>query len=434
MKIAIVSQPFDLVPPRGSGSVGLWVDEVAKRLAGRHDVTVYSPLAADRPAEETRDGIRHVRLSTDRDARIARRVRRLERGLRRLTGRPVEIFHRFYYFSPFFYRCWIRAVARALRRDAPDAILLHNFSHFAPIVRRLNPDARIVLAMHCDWLVELEPKRVERRLRSVDAVTGCSRYIAEGVARSFPAYAERCHPLHNGSDTMRFAGAEDMDPRVRALRESLGLGDAPVLLFTGRVCPEKGVHVLIEAMERVRAELPRATLLVVGAISGQPPSPLWFRAPDATLRELERLRADYGERLRAAAEPHGDHVRLLGAVPNDQLAPYYAAADVFVHPAIWNEPFGMTLTEAMACGRPVVSTRAGGIPEVVQEGETGLLADPGDPVTLADGLLELLRDPARAKQMGALGFARVRATFTWEHTAHALEAVFASAEERECSR
>jgi glycosyltransferase involved in cell wall biosynthesis len=350
--------------------------------------------------------------------------------VRRITGRRVEIFYRFYYFSPLFYRSWILAVARALRSDAPDAILLHNFSHFAPIVRRLNPTARIVLAMHCDWLVELEPKVVERRLRSVDAVTGCSGYIAQGVARRFPPFAARCHPLHNGSDTRRFARASEEDPGVRELRQSLDLGDGPVLLFTGRVCPEKGVHVLLEAMKRVRAAEPGATLLVAGPIANQPPSPLSFSKPDAWLRELEALRPDYRERLRSAAEAHGDRVRLLGPVPNDQLAPYYAIADVFVHPAIWNEPFGMTLTEAMACGCPVVSTRAGGIPEIVREGETGLLADPGDPDTLADALLELLRDPDRAKEMGARGFDRVHSTFTWEHTARTLEAVFERLPER----
>ncbi len=92
---------------------------------------------------------------------------------------------------------------------------------------------------------------------------------------------------------------------------------------------------------------------------------------------------------------------------------------------MWNEPFGMTLADAMAFGCPVVSTRAGGIPEIVVDGETGLLAEPGDPTSLARAIVELARDPAMRREMGRQGRARRAAHFTWELSAASLDRVLA---------
>ena len=277
--------------------------------------------------------------------------------------------------------------------------------------------------MHCDWLVELEPRKARRWIRTADAICGCSDHVAKGVASRFPEHAQRSHAIFNGSNPERFVENPGMRERANALQTKLGLNDRTVILFVGRVCPEKGVHVLVEAMHRVVQQRDDAVLLVVGGVSQQPPSPLWVRHRDAQFAEIEALKPDYKNHLEKLASGLGDRAHFVGKVLHEDLPAYYGLADIFVHPAVWQEPFGMIITEAMGCGLPVISTRTGGIPEIVVDGETGLLARAGDPESLADAILDLAGDPVRRREMGERGVERLRENFTWDHTARRMEAV-----------
>jgi len=415
LRIAVVSQPLDLVP--GGGSVAIWTQEVTARLMERHEITVFSQLHPGQSAHETIDGVEHVRVSAARDETAIRILRAVGRRIRR----EDELFNRYYFGSPY-YRSYAGSIARRIARGSFDAILVMNFSQFIPVLRRWNPSSRIALMMHCDWLVELDRRPVERWLRGADAICGCSSHVATGVARRFPELAPRCHAILNGSNPERFVAEPDMRERAKTLRAKLGLEERMVILFVGRVCPEKGVHVLVEAMQRVARQRDDAVLLVVGGLSRQPPSPLWVRHRDERFAEVEALKRDYRSHLDELARDLGNRVRFLGKLPHDDLAEYYVLADIFVHPAVWQEPFGMILTEAMGCGLPVVSTRVGGIPEIVLDGDTGLLARAGDPESLAAAILDLAGDPARRGEMGRRGLERLRSTFTWEHTARRMEA------------
>jgi len=416
LRLAVVSQPTDLVP--GGGSVAIWTRELGQRLVPRHEITVFSGSHEGEAQRECVDGIEHVRIATNRDETAIR----LLRALGRRVGREEALFYR-YYFGWAYYRDYIRQIGREIARSAFDAILVMNFAQFVPVLRRHDPSARIALMMHCDWLVELEREKTRRWLADADAICGCSRHVAEGVATRFPELAPRCHPILNVSNPERFAKNPGMRERATALRMKLGLEDRTVILFVGRVCPEKGVHVLLEAMQRVQEECEDVVLLVLGGLSQQPPSPLWVRNRDERFAEFEVLKRDYQSELDRRAAGLGDRVRFLGKLPYEDLPEYYGLADIFVHPAVWQEPFGMILTEAMGCGLPVVSTRAGGIPEIVIDGRTGLLATPGDPESLAEALVELVQAPARRREMGRLGRERLDEHLTWEHTADAMQAV-----------
>jgi len=155
---------------------------------------------------------------------------------------------------------------------------------------------------------------------------------------------------------------------------------APTILFVGKDYPRKGGHVLTAAFAQVRRRLPDARLQIVGS---------------------------------AEAEP-GPGIAILGRV-NDRraLADLYARARVFCLPSLF-EPYGLALVEAMAFGLPCVGTRVGGIPDVVVDGETGLLVPPDDPDRLAAALYDLLADPARAARYGAAGRRRVEEQLTWD--------------------
>lgn len=156
---------------------------------------------------------------------------------------------------------------------------------------------------------------------------------------------------------------------------------AEEILYVGRFEHRKGVDTLLDAIPAVLAARPRARLTLVGAHDGNPVWPT-FRARHPDL---------------------ADHrVRALGRVTDDTLLPLYANCSVFVAPSRY-ESFGLIYVEAMRHAKPVVGCRVGGVPDVVDDGRTGLLVPADDPPALADALLRLLADPALRARLGRAG-------------------------------
>jgi glycosyltransferase involved in cell wall biosynthesis len=116
------------------------------------------------------------------------------------------------------------------------------------------------------------------------------------------------------------------------------------------------------------------------------------------------------------------HSRWIG---RDELPSLYRSSGMLVLPSVWEEPFGIPLVEAMASGLPVVATRVGGIPEIVEHGVTGLLVPPDDPDALAGAIAELLVDPSRARELGEAGRRRAEERFSWETVAERLRGLYA---------
>jgi glycosyltransferase involved in cell wall biosynthesis len=179
--------------------------------------------------------------------------------------------------------------------------------------------------------------------------------------------------------------------RCGVLPERYGAGarkrEGARLIFVGRLAAVKGLPVLIEALATVRAAHPDATLTLVGD------------GPDRAA-------------LAALAETVGvaKAVTFAGYRSQDEVARLLGEADVFVLPS-FAEGVPVVLMEAMASGLPVVATRIAGVPELVEDGEHGLLAPPGDPDSLAAAIAALLSDPARRHRMGAAACARVAADY-----------------------
>jgi glycosyltransferase involved in cell wall biosynthesis len=169
--------------------------------------------------------------------------------------------------------------------------------------------------------------------------------------------------------------------------------NARVLLCVSRLEEQKGVDVAVRALARVREVEPRAVLVVLG---------------------------EGPERAKLA----GEGVYLPGRVGD--VAAWYRRAELLVHPARW-EGFGLAVLEAMLAGRSVVASRVSSIPELVVDGETGLLVPPDDADALAEALLSVLGDPARAAAMGEAGLARARLEFSVATMAERTAAIYASA-------
>jgi glycosyltransferase involved in cell wall biosynthesis len=199
-------------------------------------------------------------------------------------------------------------------------------------------------------------------------------FADRGVSR------DRLSVVPNGVDVERFGEVDDA--RERAVRDDYDMGDGPTLLFVGTVMPRKGVDDLVRATSRlVDAGYDDLQVIVAGE---------------------DDLDGEYTADVRELVHSEGvaEAVTLAGFVPGEDLPALYAVADAFVLPSR-EEGFGMTVTEAMAAGTPVVATDVGGIPRLVDEGEQGYVVDPNDPAGLADGIDRLLSAEDRAAMAAA---------------------------------
>ena len=179
--------------------------------------------------------------------------------------------------------------------------------------------------------------------------------------------------------------------------------DAPKIGLVGRITRWKGQHIFIEAAEVVRKRFPSAI-------------------PYHRCCVFEE--EGYQSEIRAQVERLGlkDAVRFDGF--RRDVAKAVHELDLLVHASITGEPFGQVVVEGMAARKPVVATAGGGVPEIVEDGKTGMLVPMNDAQAMAKAICELLENPQRAGEMGRAGHARVRDRFTAPITTRTVEAIY----------
>ncbi|MFG3186665.1 glycogen synthase [Streptomyces nigra] len=232
-------------------------------------------------------------------------------------------------------------------------------------------------------------------VESADAVIAVSGAMREDILGCYPALdPDRVHVVHNGIDTALYRP----DPRTDALAR-FGLdADRPYVLFVGRITRQKGVPQLLRAVRHIDP----AVQVVLCA--GAPDTPEIDREFRDLYEELSRVRA-------------GVHW-IPQMLPRPEVIQLLTHATVFVCPSVY-EPLGIVNLEAMACGTPVVASRVGGIPEVVEDGVTGLLVPLDDDFEwgLARALDAVAGDPEAARRMGEAGRERAVGEFGWDAVA-----------------
>ncbi|HEX3338060.1 MAG TPA: glycosyltransferase family 4 protein [Pseudolabrys sp.] len=407
-KIAIIFMPVNEVRPPVSlttyGSAGdLVMDEIARRLARSHDVIAYCARGEDQQKIEWCDGVEYRRMSTSIDrwvfAKYQKTMRLIDLVCRRNAMQAI-------FNSALWYRQFIAEVSADQALLDCDIVHIMNLSQFVPFIRARVPKARIVLHMHCQWLEEFDAAVIGRRIDAADLVLGVSDFIAAGVRRRFPSFAERCSHIHNGADIPLFARPAGVLPKPKQL------------LYVGRLAPEKGVHVLLDAFQMVLAHHPDAHLELIGQQRVFPLEALFPGCQDPHLLEIESYfrPGAYAELLRAKISefPSGAISFLNDGLKFSELAPHYHAAAIFAFPSVCEESFGMPLVEAMASATPVVATRGGAFPEIVEHGRTGLLVERSDAPALADAILQLLSSPDQRDAMARAAVERVSTMFSWD--------------------
>ena len=260
----------------------------------------------------------------------------------------------------------------------------------------VSPSARLAARIKKCLRRHLESTNL-RRSERVITLSDCYR---RQVISSYGVPAERVHTIAGGADVERFTPTEDK----QAVRQALNLPPhRRLLLSVRRLCPRMGLHNLIEAMPAVIARYPDMLLL----IGGQGP-------------ERERLQ----QRIR---ERHLEHsVRLIGFIPDELLASYYQAADLFVLPTIALEGFGLVTTEALACGTPVIGTNVGATPEILRGLSREWIVPDTTPQALAGTILKFWETDRAAEVSPARLHEYVCRRYTWDHHVRQLEVLYAS--------
>jgi glycosyltransferase involved in cell wall biosynthesis len=425
MKIAILNQPQDPMvageEQRGSVAIVNW--ELARRLAERHEVTVYAPGGRTQAAAEHWRGIdiRRTRFS----------AKYLHKAVQLVAGRFKARYP--YAFSPLYHREYYAQVARELRRRPVDLVHIPVQVQLGDFFKRALPRAKLALHVHQDELAHVDYDFLRGHLAHFDSVVTVSDFVTARAQQRFAELSGRMHTIGNGVDIARFHPQIPADAVRRPTR----------ILFVGRIAPDKGVHLLMQAFDTLARERIDLQLTLVGKAGMMPfdvlgvllkddPAlgslrPFYGQSPMGWLRkEVLGQRDSYLAHLRALLSPEvATRAHFRGTVSLEELTRLYREADLLVLPSIWQESYGLPIAEAMASGVPVLASRCGGVPELVEDGVTGRLVPRLDLDALVSALREMLQDPRRLRQMGQAARLRAERLLTWERSAQRLERAYA---------
>jgi glycosyltransferase involved in cell wall biosynthesis len=244
---------------------------------------------------------------------------------------------------------------------------------------------------------ETQPRKVSQyALDRVDYVVAVSHQVEQGVLIG-GVESRRVRMHYSGVDCSAMASSEE----IHNVRAQHGIPRPALLIGTlANLLPLKGYEVMLDALPAVLAAVPAVHYLIIGG--GE---------------------SEYGTRLNAMTVERGISERVHFAGFQKSIAPYLSALDLYVHPSL-KEAFGLAVVEAMVMAKAVVATTTGGLPEVVAEGETGLLVAPGDAESLAQAVISLLEDNHRRVRMGLAGKVRAQEKFNLDASVAHIEQLY----------
>ena len=376
MKIAILTSGILPVPAVQGGAVENLTDYYLEynnqhRL---HDITIYSVWHPDVKQQHALNSeVNHYEY-IHMDSLKAKLTKRLYKWLHG-DG---------YYFYTIEY--FIDQVVKKLRKQKYDVVLIENRPGYAlKLVGKT--DAKLVYHLHNGKLdntirdYQAIYEAAKRIITVSDYITGCVRSINPDDSKTIT--------VHNGINLKEFN--PDIEPQIK--RTDIGLSvDDFVMLLSGRITPEKGIAELLTALSLLK-DYQRIKLLIVGDV---------FYGVKATWDP-------FLDKIKELTEAVKDHVITTGFVTYDTIPSYLLIADVSVIPSVWDDPFPTTVLEAQSMGKPIITTRRGGIPEEVSE-ENAILLDTDEHFVdnLAAAILDLYQHPEKRNKMAEASIARSR--------------------------
>jgi spore coat protein SA len=383
MKICHVAPELLPVPPTKGGAIERWVRDAAVRLARRgHEVHVISRDRGDAAVTDTIDGVNYhyITIPAWLD-----------------HGRAAALFRGLWYYL---------AVRRVLARLSPEIVHHHSRPAGLWLSHAAGSSSRLVISLHSmDYGWGFGYRAWDRRwfargLGLASRVLCVSKFIERHTLERYPEVRQSVTTVYNGVDGDLFQP-----------RPATGAVPLRTVLYVGRVEARKGVKALLDAFAQVISKrFPAARLRIVG------PHSYWDAQPSGYYAEI-KARCDANDRIELRGPTYVD----------TELAALYRDAAVSVVPSTFPEALGLTSIEAQASGTPVIVSDAGGLPETVAAGESGLVFVNGNVAQLGDAVVGLLESETRRAALAAGARRWAMQRFSWDTIASELEDVYAAA-------
>lgn len=320
------------------------------------------------------------------------------------------------------------AMAKALLKAPVDVVHVHSYGYFQTLAgslkRKLQPHSKegggpvLVFTPHYhppwsmwggqqrrairEWI--FDPLLGRWTVGAVDALIGVSQHELDQLEHYVGYDKARAHVIPNGIHLDLWQEPPEGKAFLAEHGQQLwasGKKEGPLLLYTGRLASNKGLEPLLRSLAQLVHEHPRLRLAMVGADTGEQ------QRLEVLARELDIAQK----------------VLFTGHLTDELFIDVFGAADIFVLPSEY-EAFGIVLLEAGAAGLPCVGTRVGGVPEVIEEGQTGEIVEYDDVAALTKALERLLGDPQRREMMGERARKRVFERFGWDSIVKRTESLY----------
>jgi len=362
LRVALLTREY---PPEVYGGAGVHVTYLARELAPLVDLTVHCQ-GADRA-----DAVAHRPWDLLADANQALQVVSTDLSMAAAVG-SAQLVHSHTWYAN------LAGHLAAMLYDIPHVMTMHSLEALRPW-KAEQLGGGYTVSSWCE----------REAAASAAAVVAVSDGMKADILTAYPEIpAERVRVIRNGIDTDEYRP----DPQTGVLTRYGVDPDRPYVIFVGRITRQKGVPVLLRAASGL---IPDAQLVLLAGAAD-------------TAEQL----AEVTELVNGLRADRSGVIWIPEMLSKPEVIQLLTHATVFACPSIY-EPLGIVNLEAMACGTAVVGSRTGGIPEVVADGETGLLVPVGEPEPLAEALNVLLRDPDRAEAMGQAGRKRAVSEFGW---------------------
>lgn len=361
MRIAIVTSGRLPVPATKGGAVETKLDYILDYNAEHHlhDITVYS-VKPDKAIDKNTRENHYVNITLDSFwAKVGKKI--------------YHYLNKAPYYNDiaeyFLYRC-----IRHMKGRQFDCIIIANRPGFVLKLRE-KIGGKLVNQINNDYISPDSPKASAIKEASSLIIT-CSDFLNRQTSKVACQANTPIVTVHNGIDIKRFAEAKPIDRAVLGMSK-----DDFIVFFSGRLTKEKGILELIQAIKQIKT-IPHLKLIIAGAS---------FYGKDSP-------QTPYIQELQREAETIKEQVVFTGFVDYSDMPSYLKVADVAVVPSLWEEPFGLTVLEAMAARLPLVATRCGGIPEVC-EGMSLLIERENICQNIVQAITHLYENPDEARLM-----------------------------------
>jgi len=360
-KILQVLPQEEYYSPKNGGAITTWVREFSAELT-EYQTTVCAPYS-DTPYKKT--NLKQIKTKF---------VKGIAKYLNNKIGHHLK------------YNTYVVLVGLFARLNKYKIIHVHNRPNYIPIIKRLNPQAKVMLHMHNDHVLGLNNKQVNELYNSCDQIISVSNYIQKGILKKGAEYhldfKPKCAVLLNGSNPKHFV-------RTKPAKNNQ-------ILFIGRLDETKGVKQLIKAVLLVKEKIPTIKLIIAGSAG------FGKMADSLFVKSLKEITKDDKENF-----------NFLGYVDHNDVPKLFKETALYAIPSIWNDPCPLSVIEGMASGIPMIVGDKGGIPEEVAD--TALKINCEDVEKLTETIIYAFENKTEMKLLADKAYSRFIDNFTWKH-------------------